>query len=221
MTEVRLEPLLEKVGALHARLCPRQVLGVRVGLYGGELLGLSVPRELDKRLLVFVETDGCFTDGVSVATNCWVGRRTLRVLDLGKTAAVFADTLTERAVRVRPHPAVRERAVQAAPHAVSPWHAYLESYARMPVSELLQWETVVLSAPITEIVGAPGVRVECENCGEEVMNGREVWSSAGPRCLSCADVPYYTAKIPGHSKTSTMSAAADATLARCSAAFQD
>src|SRR3712207_7090667 len=47
----------------------------------------------------FVETDGCFADGVSVATGCWLGRRTLRLVDHGKVAATFMDTLTERAVR--------------------------------------------------------------------------------------------------------------------------
>jgi formylmethanofuran dehydrogenase subunit E len=45
-------------------------------------------------LLTILETDGCAADGVSAATGCWVGRRTLRVEDFGKVAATFVDTQT-------------------------------------------------------------------------------------------------------------------------------
>lgn len=42
------------------RLCPRQVMGARIGLQGGRLLGLALPQVSgQKRLLTFVETDGC------------------------------------------------------------------------------------------------------------------------------------------------------------------
>ena len=104
-----LEQLLEELARSHKHLCPRQVLGVRMGLYGGELLGLPVP-QTDKRLITFVETDGCAADGVSTATNCWVGRRTLRVLDYGKVAATFVDAQTGRAVRLAPRAEIRTQA---------------------------------------------------------------------------------------------------------------
>ncbi len=78
-------------------LCPRQVLGARMGLFGSQLLGIAISGN-EKRLLVIVETDGCFADGVSVATSCTVGARTLRVIDHGKVAVVFVDTKSDRAV---------------------------------------------------------------------------------------------------------------------------
>jgi formylmethanofuran dehydrogenase subunit E len=40
----------EALSRLHPRLCPRQVLGVRMGHQAGELLNLQVPR-IDKRIL--------------------------------------------------------------------------------------------------------------------------------------------------------------------------
>ncbi|MBI3177949.1 MAG: formylmethanofuran dehydrogenase, partial [Chloroflexi bacterium] len=73
-----LTELLEVSAALHRHLCPRQVLGVRMGMLAGEVLGLDLPQG-DKRLFTIVETDGCASDGIATATNCWVGRRTLRV----------------------------------------------------------------------------------------------------------------------------------------------
>ena len=39
----KLEALLEQSAALHNHLCPRQVLGVRMGIWAGELLKLELP----------------------------------------------------------------------------------------------------------------------------------------------------------------------------------
>ncbi len=70
----------------HGHLCPRQVLGVRMGVYAAEYLAVDVPQD-DKRLFAFVETDGCLVDGITAATECSCGHRTMRILDYGKTAA--------------------------------------------------------------------------------------------------------------------------------------
>src|ERR1041384_2224346 len=105
----RLDECLAATAALHHHLCPRQVLGVRMGLLAGELLGLARP-QTDERLLTIVETDGCAADGVAVACNCWVGHRTLRVEDFGKVAATFVDTLGGQAVRLVPRAQARQLA---------------------------------------------------------------------------------------------------------------
>ncbi|NLE52215.1 MAG: formylmethanofuran dehydrogenase, partial [Chloroflexi bacterium] len=122
-----LQELLQVSAAFHQHLCPRQVLGVRMGVLAGRWLGLDVPRR-DKRLLTFVETDGCAADGISAATGCWVGRRTLRVIDFGKVAATFVDTQTGCAVRIVPAPDSRTRAWAYAPDAQNTWQANLIGY---------------------------------------------------------------------------------------------
>ena len=94
-----IDTLLERSAALHRHLCPRQVLGVRTGLLAARLLDLPLPQD-DKRVFAFVETDGCYADGVSVAAGCWLGKRTLRLFDRGKVAATLADTHTGRAFRI-------------------------------------------------------------------------------------------------------------------------
>lgn len=94
-----LDELLTLSATHHHNICPRQVLGVRAGLLAGLLLDLPLPQP-DKRLIAIAETDGCFVDRISAATGCYVGRRTLRVEDYGKTAASFIDSLTEQAIRI-------------------------------------------------------------------------------------------------------------------------
>ena len=64
-----------------------------------------------------METDGCAVDGVSVATGCSFGRRTMHILDFGKTAATFVDRETLKAVRIYPNPEARRLARLYAPDA--------------------------------------------------------------------------------------------------------
>jgi formylmethanofuran dehydrogenase subunit E len=186
--------LLAQSAALHRHLCPRQVLGARMGLYAGELLGLELP-QTNKRLLTIVETDGCFTDGVSVATNCWVGRRTMRVEDYGKVAATFVDTETDRAVRIVPQPSARQRAFEYAPAAKNKWEAQLLGYQHMPAAGLLTAQTVQLRAPLAEILSRPGLKAHCDFCGEEILNGREIERDGATLCQACAGEAYYQLSV--------------------------
>ena len=186
-----LDELLRQTEALHRHLCPRQVLGVRMGMAAAVSLNLDLP-QTDKRLLAFVESDGCFSDGLAVATGCWVGRRTLRVEDLGKIAAVFVDTRSSLTVRIHPRLDVRARAAAFAPEARNRWEAQLLGYQRMPDELLFEVRPVRLVRPIEEVVSRPGLRVACAVCGEEITNGRELIGPAGPVCRTCAGDAYYT-----------------------------
>ena len=184
------EELLYQSAVLHQHLCPRQVLGVRIGLAAGRWLGLEVPQS-DKRLLTIVETDGCLIDGLAVATGCRVGRRTMRVLDFGKVAATFVDTQTGRAVRIVPSASTRKRARDYAPEAKNRWEAYLLGYQRMPDAELLEIQEVTLTVSLEKILSKDGYRVNCDVCGEEIINEREVIQDGSTLCRSCAGERYY------------------------------
>jgi formylmethanofuran dehydrogenase subunit E len=197
-----LTPLLTASAERHRHLCPRQVLGIRMGLFGLRQLGLldEEGRLFDnqkKRLLTIIETDGCGADGVAVATDCHMGRRTLRIVDYGKMAATLVDTVTEKAIRIAPSEQSREMAVTYAPDARSRWHAYLEAYQVMPDELLLEWQPVQLSPSVGELISRPGVRVSCDMCREEIINEREVVGNGRILCRSCAGDYYY---LPLHEK---------------------
>jgi len=185
-----IEQFLAESRSRHKSLCPRQVLGVRVGLAGADTLGMEVPRA-DKKLLVIVETDGCFVSGVEATTGCAVRHRTLRVEDYGKVAATFVDVATDRAIRVAPRLDVRQRALNYAPDEKGRYNAMLIGYQRMPTDELLSIEEVVLASPIESIISRAGVRVNCHDCGEEIINEREVLMGAHILCRPCAGNAYF------------------------------
>lgn len=190
MNKPELSELLQKSAAIHSHLCPRQVLGVRMGIYAAEILDLPYPQN-SKRLYVLVETDGCFADGVAVATGCTLGHRTMRLMDYGKVAASFVDTLTHTAIRIRPRLDVREQAQLYASNRQSRWHAQLEAYQKMPVDELFDVAHITLNLSMEEIISRPGTRVNCGECGEEIINEREVIVDNETYCRACAVYSYY------------------------------
>lgn len=186
-----LQKLLAEVAAQHSHLCPRQVIGVRMGMLAAELLDIDLP-QINKRLLVIVESDGCFADGVATATGATVGHRTMRVEDYGKVAAVFADTKTGKTIHIAPSSDVRERAHHYAPQGeIRRYFSQLHGYQIMPFSEMFNVQEVVLRTPKKEIVSLPGVRVNCEIRGEEIINEREVEHGGMLLCHACAGDAYY------------------------------
>lgn len=187
---MEIQHLLEKSAQNHSHLCPRQILGVRIGLAGMKALGLEA-NQGGKRLLVILETDGCFADGVIAATNCTVGHRTLRVEDYGKVAATFVDTKSGQAVRVAPVLDVRRQAGACCPGEPRHYFAQMSAYQVLPDERLLTVTEVCLGTPVRRIVSRPGLRVDCAGCGEEIMNERELLVDGQPLCRSCAGDSYY------------------------------
>ena len=185
-----IQALLELSSRDHSHLCPRQILGVRIGLAGMKMLGFFKP-PTKKQLFVISETDGCFVDGVIAATGCTVGHRTLRVVDLGKVAATFVDTTSGRAIRVAPRTDIRDCASMYIPEEPRHYFAQMQAYQIMPDKEMLIIHDVVLNTPIEQIISRPGVRVNCDLCGEEIMNEREVHQNSRILCQTCAHGGYY------------------------------
>ncbi len=185
-----LQRLLDISAARHSHLCPRQVLGVRMGLYGMALLGLEASTP-EKRLLVISEADGCFTDGLQSATGARVGHRTLRIEDYGKVAATFVDVQSGKALRLAPRPEVRQQAGSYAPDEPQLYLAQLKGYQVMPDEQLFSVQPVQLKTPVAAMLSQPGRLVICAACGEEIMNDRQVMVNGQPFCRACAGQAYY------------------------------
>jgi formylmethanofuran dehydrogenase subunit E len=185
-----LSELLKQSSARHSHLCPRQVLGVRMGLAGLAALSLEAPFKKGNAIVI-IETDGCFADGIEVSTGASLGHRNLRVADFGKIAATFVDVQTGLAIRLSPGKNVRGRAETYAPEMKSRYYAQLHGYQRMPDNELFIFREVVLNPPLKAILSKPGFRMECEHCGEEIINERQVIVNGRALCQACANLGYY------------------------------
>ena len=182
--------LLKLSSARHDHLCPRQVLGARMGLAGLRAVGLEAPIQ-NKAALIIVETDGCFADGVEVATGATVGHRTLRVADLGKIAATFTNVKSGYTVRLAPRLDVRQHALGYAPDIKKKYYAQLKGYQIMPEMELFTFQEVELEPSLKAIISRPGLRTKCAQCGEEIINERQVCVDGKVLCRTCAGEGYY------------------------------
>lgn len=169
---------LERCVEWHGHLCMGQVLGLRIALKGMELLGTDDP----KRLIVYVENARCMADAVQVVSGTRVGRRSVKLLDLGKSAATFLDLETGRAWRV----AVREFADPPGDR-----DAACRAALELPDESMLAWRPVRVRPAPMELPGKPLRAVPCERCRETVLDGRDVEGPVGPLCRSCADGAYY------------------------------
>lgn len=162
--------------------CAGLILGTRLALYAGDLLGVELP-DRAKRLTAAVEIDRCAADAILAVTGCRPGKRTLRFLDYGKLAATFWDLSTGRAVRVAARGDLRERVgvFDAGRHA-----AQAAAYRSWPAEELFAVRWVETPVGSLDMPGPPVRRVVCVACGEEVADGRELQSESGPVCRPCA-----------------------------------
>jgi formylmethanofuran dehydrogenase subunit E len=188
-----LSELLKRSSSQHSHLCPRQVLGVRMGLAGLAAVGLQAPMP-HKAAFIFIESDGCFSTGIEVATGAAVGHRTLRVMDLGKIAATFANVETGCSIRLAAHPDVRRRALHYAPGLKQRYYAQLKGYQLMPEAELFTFQEVKLTPSLEVVMSRPGLRVNCSRCGEEISNERQVHRDGKILCRTCAGEAYYLSK---------------------------
>lgn len=161
-----------------------------MGLLAGRLLDLTLPQTDRKRLFVFMETDGCAADGVSVSTGCWVGHRTLRIIQFGKVAATFVDRQSGSAFRITPHPQSRDRATEALPE-VRGWEAMLRAYQTLPDDQLLVAKQVAFQGDLEAMISRPSARAICASCGEEVLNDLHVVRDGKTLCRACAGEAYY------------------------------
>ena len=188
---MNIDLLLKQSSSRHTHLCPRQILGVRIGLLGVSFFGLVPGTNVEKRLLCIIESDGCFLDGIEVASGCTPGHRTLRIEDYGKIAAVFVDTHTKQAIRIAPRLDVRERAADCFPDEPDRYSTQMMGYKDLPDEELLSIQSVTMNNSLEKILSTPGLRVQCTICGEDIINEREVQYHGAPSCKTCAGQGFY------------------------------
>jgi formylmethanofuran dehydrogenase subunit E len=70
----------------------------------------------------------------------------------------------------------------------------LLGYQRMPASDLFDFQPVTLKQPVSELVSHANARAICDQCGEEILNEREVKQAGHTLCQACANGAYYTPK---------------------------
>ncbi|MDR2510442.1 MAG: FmdE family protein [Spirochaetaceae bacterium] len=171
---------LDEAAAYHGHLCAGQFIGVRMARYACSLLGLSEPR-LCRDLFTFVETDRCLADAVSVVTGCKLGKRRLRHIDYGKSAASFLNAATGEALRIS------SKGWMNVPKDADLYAVF----EKLSDEALFKVEKVRLSIPQADLPGPPREKTVCQTCGEYVTDGRHILKEGRTLCRSCAHGAYW------------------------------
>jgi formylmethanofuran dehydrogenase subunit E len=176
----------------HGHICAGQILGLRMAIYGCQLLGIDDPAGKDrKRLVTFVEIDRCATDAITVVTGCRLGKRALKFRDFGKVAATFVDIQNSKAVRVVARESSKQRARELYPEIADKNQQQMRAYREMAVEDLFEAQPVRVTLGPEDMPGYKAPRVVCSNCGEGINFKREVELGGRVLCKACAGDSYY------------------------------
>ena len=171
---------LQEAIVYHGHLCAGQIIGIRMARLGLKTLGINDPKNF-RDLVVYVECDRCLTDAIGTATGCKLGRRNLKWMDYGKSAATFLNIQTGEAVRI-----------SSITYHLPPEGADLvEFFDAIPDEKLFSVTRVKVNYRPEDLPGKPLDSVVCPKCGEGVMDGRQVIRDGIHMCKSCADGAYY------------------------------
>ena len=86
---------------------------------------------------------------------------------------------------------MREQAYHYTPDEARHYFAQMQAYQTMLDDVMFNVQAVTLNTRVSEIVSRAGIRVNCDNCGEEIINEREVRLGEQVLCRACACGAYY------------------------------
>lgn len=172
---------LEEAVSYHGHLCAGQIIGVRMARRALEILGIDDPKNF-RDLIVYVECDRCLTDAIGTVTGCKLGKRNLKWMDYGKSAATFLNTETGEAIRLFSEKRYRP----------SEGEDLVAFFDAIPDEELFGVRQVKVHYKPDDLPGKPlSEAVICPKCGEKVIDGRQVEKDGIILCKACAYGAYY------------------------------
>lgn len=146
----------------HGHICSGIVLGVRMARLALGRLKIVNPLEC-KDLIVYVEIDRCVSDAICAVTGCTLGRRRMKWVDYGKMATTFYNMSTKRGIRVA------VRGIDFPPPGADP----VLFWGKIPDEDVFTVQDVSIDIPKEDLPGESLLKIDCEKCGEPIMDGRE------------------------------------------------
>lgn len=189
----------EELAALvqfHGHFCPGLAIGVRAAQLALHEIG---PHAADEEVVAIVETDMCGVDAIQFMTGCTFGKGNLIHLDYGKNAFTFMRRSDGKAIRLVMRPQSqgeprdeqhelknRHHREEANSSEHQPSQDYLQKRAETiltsPLETLFEVQTVEPRIPAKARVRES---IQCEACGEMVMETRVRLLSGCKLCIPC------------------------------------
>jgi formylmethanofuran dehydrogenase subunit E len=187
---------LTAVVQFHGHFCPGLAIGVRAAELALREIG---PQAADEEVVAIVETDMCGVDAIQFMTGCTFGKGNLIHLDYGKNAFTFIRRSDGKAIRLVMRPQsggesnnehrkllVRIRSGEATPEERERFQDLHQQRGQaildLPLERLFEVQTVEPRIPDKARVRHS---IQCENCGEMVMETRVRLLGGRKLCIPC------------------------------------
>ena len=171
---------LQEAVAYHGHLCGGQISGVRMARLALKTLGIDDPKKF-RDLIVYVECDRCLTDAIGTVTGNKLGRRNLKCMDYGKSAASFLNLKTGEAIRILS--VYKSKPPEGAD--------LVEFFRSIPDEDMFITRRVKIKYRLEDLPGKPLDAMICPVCGEEVIDGRQISLDGVEMCKPCAEGAYF------------------------------
>jgi len=170
---------LRRAVQFHGHLCPGLVIGYCAAKAGMQRLGAS--RSGDEEIIAIVENDTCAVDAIQFLTGCTFGKGNLFFRDYGKMVFTLASRSSGRAVRLSLRH-LEPPGVDRVPDHERRSHA-VQFMLSVPPRQLFD-----IVEPETDLPQKARIlaSVQCDACGERVMETRIRNVNGKNLCLACA-----------------------------------
>jgi formylmethanofuran dehydrogenase subunit E len=187
---------LAAIVQFHGHFCPGVAIGVRAAELALREIG---PHATDEEVVAIVETDMCAVDAIQFMTGCTFGKGNLIHLDYGKNAFTFIRRSDGKAIRL----VMRQQSLsqsddehrdllariqsgEASPEEHQRFqdliHQRGQAILDLPLETLFEVQTVEPRIPAKARVRES---IQCEACGEMVMETRIRLLNGRKLCIPC------------------------------------
>lgn len=186
---------LERTVQFHGHICPGLLMGFRAAEFAREFLGLG--RDQDEELVAIVENKACGVDAIQVVLGCTFGKGNLIFRDYGKHVYTIISREQNRAVRISQKfgtgqkPDNKRYRSLLQKDDLSPDEAgeiedlrqrILEDILSCSFDTIFDHQEVTVDMPEKAQIHPT---LQCEVCGEGVMETRAEKTEQGITCPSC------------------------------------
>jgi len=171
-----MESIYEELIAFHGHSCPGLAIGYRMS--NAALNFLSDSRAEDEEIVAIVENKACGVDALQYLTGCTFGKGNLLFKDYGKHVFTLFNRKTGKGVRVVYN-------YQNVPENIrGDRDKYIDWLLTAPEEEVVSLKEVQIDEPETAKIIKT---VQCEFCGEGVMETRTREIGGKRVCIPCAE----------------------------------
>ena len=186
---------LDAIIKFHGHLCPGLAIGIRAAEMALKEIG---PQAADEEVVAIVETDMCGVDAIQFMTGCTFGKGNLIHLDYGKNAFTFLRRSDGKAIRIvtKPQSMDDPKSEKGGKNGVA---IDLEDAQDKGQYKVINQERIqeILDLPFEVLFDVETVKpnfphkariresIECQECGESVMETRVRFLRGRMLCIPC------------------------------------